>query len=177
MASKLLSNLVERDRARWTWWVGRFLEDRTRESKERVWKDWISSYWDNRNHGKPSSLADSEKEEMLKWALELDSLFPDAAQKIFETPAPVIRNQHLYETFLKKKVTSQFPDEATQLLIFTLRKATTPFSACEDVAALVRQLENTTDIGRISRQSAIDGPPGVRRSEQVACGACRNVNF
>ena len=124
-----------------------FLRVGTRESKERVWKDWMSSYWDNRNHGKPLSLADVEKEEMLKWALELDSLLPDAAQKIFETPAPVIRNQRLYETFLKKEVTSQFPDEAAQLLIFHPKKGNYPLlrlPRCGRTGKAVWKIRETT---------------------------------
>lgn len=135
-----LSNLDENDRARWAWWVGRFLESSAWRMKERLWQQWISPYWHNRNLGKPAPLSDSEKEEMLKWALELDSLFPDAVQKMLETSVPVIRNQLIYRTFHEKGVTSQFPDQASQLVISILRKTVPPFFACEDVTKLVSQL-------------------------------------
>ena len=148
------SGLEENDRVRWGWWVGRFLGKYSDPHlKACVWNNWISLYWDSRNRGKPVPLSDPEKEEMLKWALELDSLFHNVVQKILETSAPVIRNQRLYETFHKKGVTSQFPDEASQLLIFTLRKAVTPFFACEDVAALVTLLGEHEKTGKIFWQS------------------------
>ena len=137
---KFLASLHEDDRVRWAWWVGRFLESSEWKMKAHCWQQWISPYWHNRNRGKPAPLADPEKEEMLKWALELDSLFPDAVQKILETSVPVIRNQRIYQTFHEKRVTSQFPEQASQLLIPILRKTSLPFLACEDVTQLVTQL-------------------------------------
>ena len=114
---------------------------------------------------------------MLRWSLELDSLFPEAVKKIRETPAPIIRNQHFYKTFLEKRLTSQFPDEAAKVLIFALRSDHTLSALVKKWPNCKAALENTRNSGGSPGSLRRIGPPGVRRSEQAACRADRNVNF
>ena len=47
----------------------------------------MRAYWHNRNLGKPMPLSDKEKEEMLRWALEMPAYFPQAVKMILETTA------------------------------------------------------------------------------------------
>jgi len=143
-----LATIDEKDRARWSSWIGRRLRWCDIELKEQVWNGWIRPYWNYRNSGKPAPLTDGETREMLKWALEFEAFFPEAAQMILQTTAPRTGSGYFFKTFSEKRLCLSYPTESCQLLVHTLRQATSPFFACEDVTALVRQLAGFPELHR-----------------------------
>lgn len=115
-----------------------FLRQMQQPAKQKLWDDWLHSYWDNRLQGVHAALDEAEIRKMLEWLPHLDDSFPDAVALAVRFPAIRIEHsQALYELG-KSDLVTRFPTETAELLIY-LAGCTVGYDA-DDLAKIEARL-------------------------------------
>ncbi len=131
------------DRKIWAAAVRYELDSVGDESAKGLWDRWMSKYWSNRITGVPVPLTPDELEEMVYWATELTTVFPEVVDRICASSAPRLKNTNLYHILKERQFDLKHPVALTKLLIHLLSNAAEPFWQCTDVENLVRALIKT----------------------------------
>lgn len=80
--NSFLSTVEASDREVFAGSIGSELRRMDDKRKIVVWKNWLSTYWDNRINGKPKPLSSKETGKMVRWAEYLAPVFQDIVDKI-----------------------------------------------------------------------------------------------
>jgi hypothetical protein len=115
---------------------------------EKAWTEWIEKYWSRRLLGFPTVLTSDETSEMVGWIPSLVPVFPKAVMKMKETPVPGSLDGLLFHELKESTVTTDWPNETTELLLHLTTGLTEPAYYLEDIKDLVTML-----IGKSSKHT------------------------
>jgi hypothetical protein len=146
---KFLATVEPCDRVNWASDIGLILRQLEEDAIRDLWVRWLSAYWSRRNHGIPLLPDPDELERMIDWSPELAPAFPEAVERIQESTLPTISpSRRLYHRLEQSGYAARYPEAVAALLQHLLPKATQPFLACQQIAAIFPALVQSTGVPR-----------------------------
>ena len=119
---------------------------------ENAWRNWISTYWQDRIDGVPMPLEVGEITEMVEWALAFKVSFPEVADKIYRSPEPRAEHRFLYNELSNSEVLKLHPKAAAALVLYLLRIGFTPVYWFDPLVKIVQELRSFDDAKEVLRQ-------------------------
>lgn len=136
-------------RANWASDIGFILRQLEEDAIQELWGKWLGEYWSLRNQGIPLPLDPEELERMIDWTPNLASVFPEAVERIRESPSSAINHsRHLYRRLGQSGYASRYPEAVATLLHRLLPHVTQPFLNCAQVADMFPELVRSADVPR-----------------------------
>jgi hypothetical protein len=124
--------------------IDRMLEDSDTVRCEAAWERWLLSYWKFRRLGTPQPLSPEEGDGMACWSLSVGKHFPQAVGMIKSTPiAAVFRHTAFLYRLNKTQLTSRYPQEVAELLLFCLKKSGERFAPQSQLIVVWKALGET----------------------------------
>lgn len=115
-------------RKEWASMLGIQLASADQHAVIEAWNSWVKKYWLRRNSGFPHPLNDEEKEEMVRWLIHLEPVFPEAVELICAKPAPHQMDLYwLLHKMIEKNIVNKYPCEFSRLLEHLLAGRTEGF--------------------------------------------------
>ena len=135
-------NFVEsQDRINFASQVGNQLMSMKVETKSGLWQRWLKRYWEDRNQGAPVPLVDGEVKEMVEWSGELEPVFPEVVDVIFNgRVSRFVEYTSLFWRLQNKEnhIPTRYPEALAKLLIHLTTGVQIP-------SYLLSELENLTE--------------------------------
>lgn len=95
---------------------------------KELWNSWIKIYWMHRNNGHPLPLIEDEKDQMLRWVLELEPVFTEAVDlacaKPFDSKVDLYWIIHI---LLEKELVKKYPEDVARLFEYLIMTRTKSF--------------------------------------------------
>lgn len=139
---KFISSVDEGVRINWVNKVAYQLINISPEAAKEIWDKWIKKYWYRRINGIPCTLTRAEVGAMVKWALELQPVFPEIVDLIVIGPEPVIQSPGIYLS-LKEKFVKKYPRDTARLLICLLKAEHHLISYCSELKKLFNDISES----------------------------------
>lgn len=112
-------NADEADKRDFAFQVKHYLVDMDEAQREKLWHDWLKSYWENRLMGVPSPLESAEISTMLGWLIHLDKLFPEAVDLAIKMqPSGPIEQNFIAHDINKSDLWENYPESVAKLLVY-----------------------------------------------------------
>lgn len=155
--TRFLDTVQPVDRANWASDLGFVLRQLEEDAIRDLWSKWLSEYWSLRNQGVPLPPDPEELESMIDWSPNLASVFPEAAERIRDTPLPTIHHsRHLYRRLEQSGYASLYPEAVATLLHLLLPHAARPFSNCAQVGDMFVELVQSSDVPHLILNQVCD---------------------
>lgn len=114
----LFQNGTEEDRATFASQMEHMLRQLDTSGIDKVWRGWLSRYWQDRLQGVLAPLAPGECREMVEWLPYLDAHFPAAVQLATRMPALPTEYSHVLFELRTSDLVTRFQEATAQLLIY-----------------------------------------------------------
>ena len=164
---RFLDAVEPEDRANWVSDVGFILRQLEEDAIQDLWNKWLGEYWSLRNQGIPLPPDPEELEKMIDWSPNLASVFPEAVERIGESPLSAIsHSRHLYRRLEQSGYASRYPEAVATLLQHLLPYAPQPFSPCQRIADMFPALVQSNSVPR---------PMLSRICDELARSGCQNA--
>jgi hypothetical protein len=137
--AEFLVGLTDEQRANWALQFGRGIEHAPETRRSQIWQTWMKPYWRDRLAGRPCALSHKEAQEMMQWAFDVGSAFPEAVDLVIQGPR--LGEQFGTVEYLIKQHASveRFPEAVLRLLNWILDQEERQFVG-KDIEALVFRL-------------------------------------
>jgi hypothetical protein len=149
---KFLREVTLEERIMWSSSMSQTLKGMKDPQLENAWRDWISTYWQNRLDGVPMPLEVGEITEMVEWALSFKESFPEVAEKIYRSPEPKAEHRFLYDELSKSGIITLHPRAAAVLVLYLLKSNFTPVYWFDPLVKIVQNLKVFDDAKEVLRQ-------------------------
>ena len=130
------------------------------DSIKKLWNEWLKTYWEERNIGRPISLESDELKEMINWLIYLKPVFNEAVDLLCESPISTDNNflnsHFVYQLEEDKDYFTLYPEALTKLLLHLLKNISpNQIFYFNDIEKIFRQLINT-EASRIELRKICD---------------------
>ena len=139
---EFLTQVEEEDRENWASSILYHLYSLSNEAKIELWKSWLQEYWSQRAMGIPVQLTPGELRRMIKWALEMEPVFPSVVEQICKTRPPDLEQTFYYE-LAEKELVEKYPKAVARLLVHLLPEAQAPFYYCKEIEGVFERLRDS----------------------------------
>jgi hypothetical protein len=164
---EFLISMESCDRQQFAFHTGSRLRSIQQDAQQNLWGRWMSHYWEQRNQSVPILLEQAEWEEVMKWLLHLDAVFPSAVERVCSGPSFSLVDQFFYYMLQNKNYEELYPDALARLLLHLLKATTTSFHVCQYIETMFRSLmQHSTlhptlqqicdELSRLGCQNALD---------------------
>jgi hypothetical protein len=116
-----IKDVEPNDREVWASSVGAMLREAKPDSRRKIWQGWVKGYWQSRLDGNPAPLSAGEVEEMVAWAIESDTEFPEAVAFLLRGPPPDSNHHFVYTRLAETAIPQNHPVALANLLAWLLR--------------------------------------------------------
>jgi hypothetical protein len=140
------------ERIMWSRAMSQTLKGMKDSLPENAWRNWVSSYWQNRIDGVPMPLEVGEIVEMVEWALAFGTSFPEVVEKIRESPPPKAEPRFFYHTLSESEIIKLHPKAAATLVFYLLKIDFTPVYCFDPLVKIVQNLSTFDDAKQVLRQ-------------------------
>jgi hypothetical protein len=118
------------------------------DSIKKLWNEWLKTYWQERNIGRPPALESGELEEMINWLIYLKPVFSEAVYLFFESPISAnnkfLNSHFVYQLKEDEDYSMRYPEALTKLLLHLLKNTSqNQIFDFDDIEKIFRQLINT----------------------------------
>lgn len=137
---EFLVSVESRDRQQFAFHIGSRLRSIQPDAQQNLWERWMNHYWEQRNQSVPIGLDQAEWEEMIKWVLDLNAVFPSVVERICSGSSFSLVDQFFYYTLQDKDYAERYPDALAELLLYLLKATNISFQSCRQIETTVRSL-------------------------------------
>ena len=138
--TSFIKDVEQKDRAEWASSIGVVLRQATSDSGRKIWQSWMKDYWQSRLDGSPAPLSASEVEEMVTWAVELDTVFPEVALFFQNSPQSEPNHRFVYTTLTESAIPQNHPQALADFLVWLLRAEKTLPYDFDKIHAMVKSI-------------------------------------
>jgi len=112
-------------RKQFAWTISSFLKEIKEDAIKNLWNEWLKTYWNERNMGRPLALESGELEEMINWLIYLKPVFNEAVDLLCESPLSTNNNfldtHFIYQLEEEKDYSMLYPEALTKILLHLLK--------------------------------------------------------
>ena len=115
---RFLSKIKLSARVVWAGALRSVIGDLDNDARVHLWQRWLKTYWQERLQGRPVPLSATETAEMIEWAKDLGSAFPEVVDLICKSPYPDFGRSMAYYRLAESELLKEYPDAFAELLSF-----------------------------------------------------------
>jgi hypothetical protein len=112
-------------REQFAWTIYSVIGNMQEDSIKKLWNEWLKTYWQERNIGRPPALESGELEEMINWLIYLKPVFNEAVDILCESPISVdnglINSFGVHQLGEVRYYAMLYPEALTKLLLHLLK--------------------------------------------------------
>lgn len=139
-----LTQLSEKQLARWAGVMGRLQADIPEDQRNRWWTAWVRNYWRDRLSGHPAAFGSAEATAMVQWALPHGRHFKEAIDLVERTPGFAEPTGYLFYEISRSQHPELHPLQTARLILFLLSQSKALFGAQNEVHAALKKMPKKT---------------------------------
>jgi hypothetical protein len=146
--SDFIKQVDSKIREQFAWTISSRIRNMQEDSIKKLWNEWLKTYWQERNIGRPPALESGELEEMINWLIYLKPVFSEAVYLFCESPISAnnkfLNSHFVYQLKEDEDYSMRYPEALTKLLLHLLKNTSqNQIFDFDDIEKIFRQLINT----------------------------------
>ncbi|WP_408098002.1 SIR2 family protein [Peredibacter sp. HCB2-198] len=150
---KFVSVAQEEDLGELSSSIARVLSDKEENEEiiSKAWSKWLKKYWSDRLKGIPKNFYDSEKDDLVSWAIFLGDELSEAVELIKQTDFSKIKSLRALYEIEENKIHEKYPKEILDMLVSILSQMSYGQIDCHFLNSIARHLVSNKDLDKDQR--------------------------
>ncbi|UXE59030.1 MAG: DUF4020 domain-containing protein [Woronichinia naegeliana WA131] len=123
--SDFIKQVDSKIREQFSWTIYSSLGNMQKDSIKKLWNEWLKTYWQERNIGRPVSLESDELKKMVNWLIYLKPVFNEAVDLLCESLISadngLINSFDIHQLSEDRYYATLYPEALTKLLLHLLK--------------------------------------------------------